>query len=165
MGLLIRLAQERRSGNKNYGKIYGQVKNKKPIGIDEMADHMAHHNTPFSKGVIRGILKDFVDCTKEMLLEGQPVKIADLGIFYAKASSKPANTVEDFDLNTNIKCIRLLCTPSGETGTKVLTSEATLEYTDLAKKIKAGLVDISSLYEEDTTPSGGDDSDPDDERP
>jgi len=33
---------------------------------------MSNHNTPFSKGAIKGMLTDMVVCIKELLLEGIP---------------------------------------------------------------------------------------------
>ena len=42
---------------------------------------MSTHNTPFSTGAIHGMLKDMVNCIKELLMDGKNVKIDDLGIF------------------------------------------------------------------------------------
>ena len=78
MALQIRLYQDRRNNSTNYGKIYGQAANKAPIGIDELSEHMAKHNCPYSKGIIKAILTDMVSCVKELMLDGQPVKISDL---------------------------------------------------------------------------------------
>ena len=53
------------------------------IDLDALSGHMANHNTPYSKGAIKGMLTDMVGCIKELLLEGKNVKIADLTIFLA----------------------------------------------------------------------------------
>ena len=63
------------------GKWFLRVKNGEQIDIDALAAHIAAHNTPFSKGAIKGILTDMVSCTKELLLDGKTVKLADLAIF------------------------------------------------------------------------------------
>ena len=65
----------------SYGKYYAHVEYKKTMSIHDMALHMAEHNTPFSVGTIEGILRDFVNCTREQCLNGNTVKIDNLAIF------------------------------------------------------------------------------------
>ena len=69
------------------GKYYARVEYKGTIGVRELADHMHHHNTAFSKGIITGVLGDMVDCIKELVLNGYTVKIDDLGIFKASVDA------------------------------------------------------------------------------
>lgn len=146
--LKINLYKNKNSNSTNYGKIYGRCENSAPIDIDGLAKHMAEHNSPYSKGVIKGILDDMVSCMKELLLMGQPVKIADLAIFKASVVSKPANDVETFDLNTNIKCVKLLAYATGEVKRKKLTEDALLGYTSLAQRIKTGEAVLSGNKKE-----------------
>lgn len=42
--------------------------------IEKLAKHMSNHNTPYSSGVIKGVLTDMVSCTKELILDGKNVK-------------------------------------------------------------------------------------------
>ena len=49
--------------------------------IEKLAKHMSNHNTPYSSGVIKGVLTDMVSCTKELILDGKNVKMDDLAIF------------------------------------------------------------------------------------
>ncbi len=60
--LELNISQNNNSSSSAYGKYFSRVEYKKTLGIDDMAAHMAEHNTPFSKGTIAGILKDFVSC-------------------------------------------------------------------------------------------------------
>ena len=39
--------------------------------IEKLAKHMSNHNTPYSSGVIKGVLADMVSCTKELILDGK----------------------------------------------------------------------------------------------
>ncbi len=39
---------------------------------------MSNHNTPYSSGVIKGVLADMVSCTKELILDGKNVKLDEL---------------------------------------------------------------------------------------
>ena len=47
------------------------------LNIEALAKHMSDHNTPFSPGVIRGVLTDMVACIKELILDGKNVKLDD----------------------------------------------------------------------------------------
>lgn len=49
---------------------------------------MSNHNTPYSSGVIKGVLADMVSCTKELILDGKNVKLDDLAIFSVGIVSK-----------------------------------------------------------------------------
>ena len=76
---------------------------------------MAHHNTPFSKGAIKGILTDAVSCTKELLLLGKNVKYPDLAIFSIGLKVKGgADTKEEFSVTKNIDGLRLRARATGE---------------------------------------------------
>ena len=157
--------RDKRQGNVNYGKYYARAKNAQPIGLDKLAEHMSAHNCNFSLGTILGVLTDMVRCIKEMLIEGQPVKLPDLAIFYAKVESSAANTVQDFDLSKNIKAVKLLATGTGEMTRAEMKKSTTFEYTELAQKVRDGRVDINDLYEDDEGEGGGGDGDPDPVRP
>ena len=61
-----------------YGKYYAYPVITQTVDIDGLAEHMASHNTPFSKGAIKGMITDMVSCVKELTLQGFAVKIDDL---------------------------------------------------------------------------------------
>ena len=64
-----------------YGKFFAYPVVTQTYGLDELAEHMSKHNTPFSKGAIMGMLTDMVSCVRELVLQGIAVKIPDLAIF------------------------------------------------------------------------------------
>ena len=74
---------------------------------------------------------------------GQPVKLADLAIFKASVTSKPAVSVDKFDLNTHIKNVRLCAVSTGILTRKQLSESATLGWTSLAQQILDGKVELS----------------------
>ena len=91
-----------------YLKWYPRVIAEETIGLEELAEHMASHNTPFSAGAIKGILTDAVSCTKELLLLGKNVKFPDLAIFSIGLKVKAgADTKEDFSIAKNIAGLKL----------------------------------------------------------
>ena len=54
--ILYEVKQNLNTYTSAYGKYFARVEYKKTMSIDDMAKHMAEHNTPFSVGTIAGIL-------------------------------------------------------------------------------------------------------------
>ena len=145
--------KDKRQGNVNFGKVYARAKNNKPIDIDGLAKHIAQHGSPYTKDVILGVLSKIAGCIRELVLDGTPVKIADLCIFTPAVTTVPANTPQDFSLTKrtseqdttgNIVNVRMLCRTTGEAARKLMTQDAELGYTALAEKIKQGKLVLSS---------------------
>jgi len=82
--------------------------------IDALADHMSLHNTPFSKGVIKGILTDMVSCIHELVLDGTAVKLDNLAIFSVGMQTEPADTAEDWTVSSHLKTYKLRARATGE---------------------------------------------------
>lgn len=136
MALKVNLYKNPNSNSRTYGKVYGRVENAEPMSIDDLAKHMAEHNTPFSKGVIKGILVDMVGCIRHLCLDGLPVKLDNLAIIKCQVQSAPADTYKDFNLQKNIKNIRLSAISTGEFTRAELTKIGKLEYTSLAESLR-----------------------------
>ena len=105
-------------------KAYGTAQVSEIQDIDKFAEHMAQHNSPFSKGAIAGILTDAVACLREMMLEGKKVKLGDLGAFYCELQTEGARTVDEFSAQ-NIKKVNVRWEPGKKF--KNLRSEATFQ--------------------------------------
>ena len=98
-----------------------QVVSDETIGLEELAAHMASHNTPYSKGAILGMLTDAAACTKELLLLGKNVKFADIAIFSLGLKVKGgAPTKEDFNVAKYILGLKLRARATGELKTENL---------------------------------------------
>ncbi len=100
--LKYKLFQDNRSNSHYPGKWYAHVNVNETFNIDKLAEHMASHNCPFSKGTIKGVLTDMVVCIKELVLQGNAVKIENLAIFSLGIQSKPADSVAAFNVKENI---------------------------------------------------------------
>ena len=87
--------QNNQQGSDNYKKWYARAVAEDTVDLDKLAEHMSKHHTPYSQGCIRGVLRDMVDCVKELVLDGKNVKIDDLAIFSVGISTKPADTAEE----------------------------------------------------------------------
>ena len=98
------------------------------MGVDGLAAHMAGHNTPFSKGAIKGMITDMVSCIKELTLQGIAVKIDDLAIFSIGIRNKEgAASEKEFTIAKNIDGFRLRARGTGEFSAKTINLEATLK--------------------------------------
>ena len=110
-----------------YGKWFPRVVSDETIGLEELAAHMASHNTPYSKGAILGMLTDAAACTKELLLLGKNVKFADIAIFSLGLKVKGgALTKEDFNVAKYISGLKLRSRATGELKTENLDTSIKL---------------------------------------
>ena len=131
--ILIKLVKNKNKTIKEaYGKYYARPVVTETIGIDELAEHMASHNTPFSKGAIKGILTDAVVCTKELLLLGKNVKFPDLAIFSIGLKVKGgADTKENYSVAKFIIGLKLRARATGELSSANL--DTTIKRVDAVK--------------------------------
>ena len=160
--LKIYLRKNTNRDAKGYDKYYAFADNETPITLEGLADHMAHHNTPFTKGTIVGILKDMVSCIRELNLNGQPVKIDGLAIFSThieKRGGWPA--LKDVSLtvggeNDNIQALRLCAQATGDFTKAELTKYGSVL---LNREWRQKVQDAKKETEEPTTgggaPTGG----------
>ena len=155
------------------GKYYARVEYKGTMGLRELASHMHHHNTAFSKGIILGVLNDMVDCIKELALLGYVVKIDDLGLFKvsvdangltleqgAKITAGRGSQRTDEELSENIAiqqfavgAVKLIMQATGETTIENMNRDATLSFTSKTKAMVKSLTGSES-----TDGSGASDS-------
>ena len=129
-----------------YGKFFAYPVVTQTYGLDELAEHMSKHNTPFSKGAIMGMLTDMVSCVRELVLQGIAVKIPDLAIFSIGIKNKEgAASEKEFSITKNIAGLKLRARGTGEFKANSLNLDASL------KKATAVTGDV-------TPPDGGKDN-------
>jgi len=122
------LKQIKIASSRAYGKWFAKNVVEETIDLDGLAEHMSNHNSPYSKGVIKGLLTDMISCIKELLLEGKNVKIDDLAIFSLGIKNKvAANNEEEFSVSKNVEGVKLRARATGELMSKTLNLEATLK--------------------------------------
>ena len=132
------------------GKMYARVSYKQSMDLHDMAHHMAEHNTAFSEGLIVGVLTDFVKCTREMVLNGNTVKVGNLAIFKAtvesnglevlydaqsdKVASATMGTLKEGEkTGAAVKAIKLLAQSTGDFTRDELKKDVKLSWTDKTK--------------------------------
>ena len=77
-------------------KAYGTSQIHEALSFDDFCQHIASHNSPFSKGCIKGVLTDAVACLREQMLAGNSVQLGELGKFRVELTTKGAKTTEEF---------------------------------------------------------------------
>ena len=132
------------------GKLYARVSYKQAMTIQDMARHMAEHNTVFSEGSILGVLTDFVKCVREMVLMGNTVKIDNLAIFKATVEANALEVLYDAEQDkvalasigtlaegqktgAAVKTIKLLAQSTGDFTRDELKKDVKLAWTDKTK--------------------------------
>ena len=151
--ILYVLKQNKNSKSAAFGKYFAYPVIEETINLDALAEHMSNHNTPYSKGAIKGMLTDMVSCIKELLLEGKNVKIADLAIFSLGIKNNGGVVSEDvFTVSKNIKGVKLRARATGELIAKSLNLEATLKKASATSKTSGN----GGSNGGGTTPTGGD---------
>ena len=132
------------------GKMYARVSYKQTMDLHDMAHHMAEHNTAFSEGLIVGVLTDFVKCVREMVLNGNTVKVGNLAIFKATVESNALEVLYDAEQDKvasasigllaegqktgpAVKTIKLLAQSTGDFTRDELKKDVKLSWTDKTK--------------------------------
>lgn len=115
--------------SKTFGKYYAHPVVGEMVDLEQLAEHLASHNSPFSRGMIKGLLTDMVVCIKELLLEGKNVKIDNLAIFSIgiKNAKGGSDKEEDFTVQKNIDGVRLRARATGTLIAKSLGLDASLK--------------------------------------
>ena len=138
------------SESEQAGKLYARVSYKQTMSVQDMAHHMAEHNTMFSEGSICGILIDFVKCVREMVLMGNTVKIDNLAIFKATVEANALEVLYDAQQDKTAsatigtlaegqttgpagRVIKLLAQSTGDYTREELKKDVKLAWTDKTK--------------------------------
>ena len=151
--ILYVLKQNKNSKSAAYGKFFAYPVIEETINLDDLAEHMSNHNTPYSKGAIKGMLTDMVGCIKELLLEGKNAKIADLAIFSLGIKNNGGAVSEEaFTVSKNIKGVKLRARATGELIAKSLNLEAQLKKASATTKT----IGNGGSNGGGSTPTGGD---------
>lgn len=132
------------------GKWYAYAVNDETYDLDRLSEHMSDHNSPYSAGMIKGVLTDMVVCIKELLLDGKSVKIDDLAIFSVGLRGTSVDDPAAYSVAENVTGLRLRARATGSLSTTNLKLDSKLKHQD--EYVKPGASDGGS------TPT-----DPDDE--
>ena len=88
-------------------KWYAKAVQDRTINFEGLVNHMSEHNSPYSRGVIHGVLTDMLDCVKELLLDGKSVRLGDLGLFSVGLRTTWAKSREKWSVGTHVQGVTL----------------------------------------------------------
>ena len=160
------------SESEQAGKLYARVSYKQTLNVQDMAHHMAEHNTMFPEGSITGILIDFVKCVREQVLNGNTVKIDNLAIFKATVEANGLETMYDAENDKTasasignladgaktgpaVKIIKLLAQSTGDFTRDELKKDVKLSWTDKAKAEIAAAKAVATGESSDSSSGAG----------
>ena len=125
----VNLRRNKNEYNAAYGKYFPEVDSKEPLNLKGFAHHLAEHGKLVDYPMAVLVLQNIVACLKEMIIQGQPVKLDGFGTFsptLESASKKIKRSVEEsleVGIENLIAGVHLRFTPENSKGEK-LTSRA-----------------------------------------
>ena len=133
-------------------KWYAKAVQDRTIDFEDLVTHMSEHNSPYSRGVIHGVLTDMLDCVKELVLDGKSVRLGDLGLFSVGLKTSGAKSRDRWTVATQVQGVTL-----NVRNTKTWSNAELRKNTTLQELI--GYDDGSSTNDEGDTPTdSGNDS-------
>jgi len=89
MSVIIKKIQNTNESNqKTNGKWYPRVVNMGTMNLDDLCEHIQEHGSLWTDDVVVGVVKKFIKCIQELLLQSHKVKLDGLGTFYLKPRLK-----------------------------------------------------------------------------
>ena len=82
---------------------YARAVQDRTIDFEDFVTHMSEHNSPYSRGVIHGVLIDMLSCLQELVLDGKSVRLGDLGLFSLGISGEGAPTRDVYNPTNYVK--------------------------------------------------------------
>ena len=128
----INLRQNQNTYNNGYGKYYAEVDTKEPLNLKGFAKHISDHGKLVTYDLAQLVLNNIVSCLKELITQGQPVKLDGFGTFapYVENDGKKAKTTVEATLEQGLDVlvsgIHIRFIPENSKGEK-LTSRALKE--------------------------------------
>lgn len=89
----VNLRQNKNSKSLAFGKYYAEVDRQKTLNIRGFAEHMISHGCVYDRGDIESILVKVTECLPELVAQGIPIQLGELGIFYPSIQSRGINQV------------------------------------------------------------------------
>ena len=95
LGINLRLNKNNKSTT--YGKYYPEVDVQKTLSLRGFAQHMVDHGSRWNRGDLESVLFQITECLPELLAQGVPVQLGNLGTFYPTAQVVKGAGVESIE--------------------------------------------------------------------
>ena len=113
--MLVDLYKNTVTDSKYYGMYYPRIFKRDGLNLKGFARHISEHGSLVDYKLAVLVLQNIVECLKEMMIQGIPVKLDGLGIFSPglQSSKGGSESIEGFDPSTMIEGIRINFRPEG----------------------------------------------------
>ena len=153
---LVNLRKCENTESKGYGMYYPEAEPKEALSLKGFARHMSEHGKLTSYEMLVLVLQNVVSCMKELVSQGQPVKLDGLGTFYPTIEGTASATVEAGvqNMTENIKGVHLRFRPEGVKGedlrSRALKEVCVFEAYQLVKSVTKVIDGKKKTYQERT---------------
>lgn len=140
--------------------IYAFAQNRETISLRMLATHIREHGSPYSVGMLYGVLTDMVFCTQELLKSGYNVDFEGLARFYITLKGEGVKVAEDFNPAAHITKVNVRADIEPE-AVEFMNSKPEFEYVttreEQAEAKRAAKAALTAEVGGNTTdPDGGD---------
>ncbi len=94
-------------------KAYGVNQVREVWTLEKFSKHIADHNGVYSRGTVKGVISDMCECLVEQLLNGNKIKLGELGDFCVSLQTEGAESKEKFT-SANIKAVNIVFSPGAD---------------------------------------------------
>jgi len=77
-------------------KAYANVQYAGTVKLEQLAEHIKSHGSPYTRDTIVGVATALVDCTREYVTRGFKVSLGDLGTFKVSITNRGAKSRKEF---------------------------------------------------------------------
>ena len=114
----VNLKKDTNSASRTYGMYFGEAESKEPLNLKGFAKHLSDHGKLTTYEMMVLVLQNIVSCMKELICQGQPVKLEGLGTFYPTIENKKGGVESPlaYDPNVQIEGVHLRFLPEGVKG-------------------------------------------------
>ena len=137
IAMVVNLRQNKNQTSQGFGKWYPEVDEKKPLDLKGFCAHMTEHGKLADYQMVVLVVQQVVECMKELICQGQPVKLEGLGTFYPTIENKKGGVESPlaYDPNVQIEGVHLRFLPEGAKGEELtsrnLKGDCVFEMRDL----------------------------------
>jgi hypothetical protein len=154
--MLIDLYQNTNTESKNYGQYYAHIFKRDGLNLKGFARHISEHGSLVTYDLAVLVLQNIVNCLREMMVQGVPVKLDGLGTFSPGVTGIGCDTVLGYDPNIYIKGVKINFLPEGagededKLTKKQLKAETVFEMNDVVKVLYKTIDGKRVRYQERT---------------
>ena len=126
--MVINLRQNKNAQSNGYGHYYPEADSKEPLALKGFCRHMTEHGKLADYQMVVLVVQQVVECMKELICQGQPVKLEGLGTFSPSVESRKGGALSvakamEMGLETLVEGVHIIFTPENTKGEK-LTSRS-----------------------------------------